>query len=203
MARLNISLRMCAVIGLLAVLSLAQPALAQQGERGGGGRDPASERGGQDRDRPERDRPDTGGRDRAERGGGERGGGPASFDVIKLTNACRAPIYVAVAYFDGGRTIARGWWPVQPGDTVTTDARSTAKSVYFFAFDPSDRGEWNGLDERGSVRPDALSVWIVNGTFAATPGELERSNGSRRVAFFKRATGDTYGTVTQRFTCGG
>lgn len=190
----------------ITVLALPLCSFAQdKGERGGT-REPAGERGGRERaDPPDRSR--EGPSDRPDRGdrGGERGGertvpsttpGP-SFDTIALVNGCSRQIHVAIHYVRrmDNKWITDAWWPLEPGESVTTSVTTRNRTIYFFANDSSG-GEWNG---KGAS--DANSLYIVSSKFSGSDEEIARLPNARRVEFFKKDTGDSWGTYTQRFTC--
>lgn len=200
---LKIRLLVSVVTGLL-VLPVC--GFAQEGERGGN-REPAGERGGERAgergERPDRDGPP----DRPDRGdrGGERGtvrSAPAvtpgpSFDTIALENACSRKIHVAIHYVRraDNRWITDAWWVLEPGQSMTTSATTRNRVIYFFANDPSGR-EWNG-----NSASDATSLYIVLDRFSGSDEQIAKLPNARQVAFFRKDTGSSWGTYTQRFTC--
>lgn len=120
-----------------------------------------------------------------------------SFDKLLLQNKCTHDVSVALYYMDlDDAWIARGWWTVKPGDTVTTDAMTRNSYVYFFAENQTAGRKWDGEGKESS-----MSLSIADVKFDQLDGETSVYPSPRKVSFFRRETGNTWQDFTETFEC--
>jgi len=191
-------MRRFAKTALVALVLVSMPAISHAQ-----GRDPAGERGGRDRegggrDRPDHERPDSGGRDRPDRAEAGTTSAPSpSFDRIQLSNPCGVAIWAAISYTQPNKElIVRGWFHVPPRQTILTDAISTGRTFYVYAYDDSQR-EWTG---RSMANSRNLTV-VFGAEFSGASPSLGMRTGAKVVSFIQRDTGEAWGTHTFTFGC--
>lgn len=120
-----------------------------------------------------------------------------NFDKILLHNKCTHDVSVALYYMDLDEAwIARGWWAVKPGDTVTTDAMTRNSYVHFFAENQTAGRQWDGEGKESSLTLDIADV-----KFDQLDGETFVYPSPRKVSFFRRETGNTWKDFTETFEC--
>jgi hypothetical protein len=119
------------------------------------------------------------------------------YDQILLENTCGHVIAVALHYRDLDEAwVTRGWWMVQPGETVETDAYSRNAYLYFFAENGAVGRKWDGEGEEG-----ALALDIVDEKFDHLEDDRFVYAAPRRVPFYRRKTGDAWGPHREKFEC--
>ena len=123
--------------------------------------------------------------------------GKRKYDKILFENLCKIPIWVALHYKDLDDTwISRGWWKVQPGKTVTTDAMTRNTPIYIYAENTSAKRTWDGTGKQGSV-----SYTISNARFDHIKGERFVFDKPREASFFRRETGKAWTDHKETFEC--
>lgn len=126
-----------------------------------------------------------------------RHGERREFDRVHLRNACSARLHVVVYYRAlDERWVTRGWWNVEPGQTVETDVATRNTPLYFYAESPTIRWTWSG-----SGSADAVELPIAEERFDQLAGERWVYPESRTVAFYPRATGDEWVEHVETFEC--
>jgi uncharacterized membrane protein len=123
--------------------------------------------------------------------------GKHAYDTIALVNRCRFVVSVAVHYRDlDDRWITRGWWNVDPGVTVETDAMTRNAVLYFFAENQAEGRSWTGegLD-------DSTMESVVDSRFDHLDGDRWAYDEAREVSFFRRHSGEKWGEHVESFDC--
>ena len=91
----------------------------------------------------------------------------ASGGWLQFRNGSNSRIYVAVLYLDEARCgtdgwTQRGWWTIQPGETVSTIQMSSNTHYYYYA-ETSDGHEWSS---------EALTSYVPNSEFTDCYGNV-------------------------------
>lgn len=136
-------------------------------------------------------------RDRIELIAARHEGEVRAYDTISLENRCPFTVSVAIHYRDlDDRWITRGWWNLDPGATVETDAKTRNSVLYFFAENQSVGKTFGGDD-----REDALTQPVVDSRFDHLEGDRWAYEEPRRVSFFRRETGEEWVDLVESFEC--
>lgn len=136
-------------------------------------------------------------RDRIELIADRHEGEVRAYDTIALESRCPFVISVALHYKDlDDRWITRGWWNLDPGATVETDARTRNSVLYFFAENRSVGKTFNGDD-----RDDSTTESIVDSKFDHLDDDRWAYAEPRRVSFYRRDTGEDWTDHVETFEC--
>jgi len=120
-----------------------------------------------------------------------------AYDTVSLSNSCRFTVSVALHYNDlDDRWITRGWWNVDPGATLETDAKTRNSVLYFFAENRSEGKSWTG-----DGRDDSLTLSVVDSRFDYLDHDRWAYREPRKVAFFRRDTGEEWVDHVESFDC--
>lgn len=120
-----------------------------------------------------------------------------AYDTIALTNRCRFVVSAALHYKDlDDRWITRGWWNLDPGATVETDAKTRNSVLYFFA---ENQAEGKSFD--GDGQDDSLTLSVVDSRFDHVDDDRWAYGEPRKVAFFRRQTGEDWVDHVESFDC--
>lgn len=120
-----------------------------------------------------------------------------AYDTIALTNRCRFLVSAALHYKDlDDRWITRGWWNLEPGATVETDAMTRNSVLYFFAENRSEGRIWTG-----DGRDDSLTLSVVDTRFDHLDEERWVYDPPREVSFYRRDTGEDWVDHVETFDC--
>lgn len=120
-----------------------------------------------------------------------------AYDTISLENRCPFTVSAAIHYRDlDDRWITRGWWNLEPGSTVETDAKTRNSVLYFFAENQKEGKTFGGDD-----REDSLTQPIVDSRFDHLDGDRWPYEEPRRVSFYRRETGEEWVEHVERFEC--
>lgn len=126
-----------------------------------------------------------------------REGDVRAYDTIALANRCRFTVSAALHYKDlDDRWITRGWWNLEPGATVETDAVTRNSVLYFFAENRSEGKNWTG-----DGRDDSLTLSVVDSRFDHLDDDRWAYEEPREVAFFRRETGEDWVDHVETFDC--
>lgn len=119
------------------------------------------------------------------------------YDRILLRSACPYEIAVALHYQDlDDAWVTRGWWSVTAGGSVTTDAMTRARVLYFYSENQAVGRTWDGAGREGSV-----SLAISDSKFDHVEGDRFPYEGSRSVSFFRRQSDEGWADHTEVFEC--
>ncbi len=120
-----------------------------------------------------------------------------AYDTISLSNRCRFTVSVALHYNDlDDRWITRGWWNVEAGATVETDAKTRNSVLYFFAENRSKGKNW-----AGDGRDDSLTMSVVDSRFDHLDHDRWAYRERREVAFYRRDTAEEWVDHVETFDC--
>lgn len=124
-------------------------------------------------------------------------GGTRAYDTITLANRCGFMVSAALHYKDlDDRWISRGWWNLDPGATVETDAMTRNSALYFFAENRAEGRSWTG-----DGRDDSLTESVVDSRFDHLDGDRWAYEEAREVSFFHRDTGEEWVEHVETFDC--
>jgi uncharacterized membrane protein len=119
------------------------------------------------------------------------------YTRVVLRNACPYAVAVALRYQDLDESwVARGWWEVSPGGSVTTDAMTRHRQLHLYAENQAVGRTWDGTGSEG-----ALDVAITDSRFDQVEGEPFLYEGSRRATFFRREAAADFSDLTEVFEC--
>ncbi len=119
------------------------------------------------------------------------------YDRILLRNQCDHVISIALYYLDlDSAWITRGWWGVEPGQTVTTDAMTRNAFVYFYAENQQVERVWDGTG-----KDNAISLPVVDDRFDHLAGEAFVYDSPHTVSFYQKKTEDAWGDHVEVFEC--
>lgn len=136
-------------------------------------------------------------RDRIELIADRHEGEVRAYDKVALENRCPFVISVAIHYRDlDDRWITRGWWNVDPGATVDTDAKTRNSVLYFFAENRSV-----GKSFGGDGRDDSTTQSVVDSRFDQLDDDRWAYGEPRKVSFFRRDTGKEWIDHVESFEC--
>lgn len=136
-------------------------------------------------------------RDRIELIAARHQGEVRAYDTIALENRCRFTVSAALHYKDlDDRWITRGWWNLEPGATVETDAKSRNSVLYFFAENRAEGKSWTG-----DGQDDSLTLSVVDSRFDHLDDDRWPYDPPREVAFFRRQTGEEWVDHVESFEC--
>lgn len=128
---------------------------------------------------------------------GFRDGERREYHRLRLRNACRYTIAVALHYRDMDESwVTRGWWEIQPGATTTTDAMTRESAYYLYAENQAVGRTWDGRGTEG-----ALELAIGDEKFDQLEGEGALFRAPRTVSFARRETGPQWGDALETFEC--
>jgi uncharacterized membrane protein len=128
---------------------------------------------------------------------GFRDGDRREYHRLRLRNACRYTVAVALRYRDLDESwISRGWWEVQPGATTTTDAMTRDPVYYLYAENQSVGRTWDGRGTEGAVL-----LAIGDEKFDLLEGEPGLFREARTVAFARRDSGPQWSDPVATFEC--
>lgn len=120
-----------------------------------------------------------------------------AYDVISLANRCRVVVSVALYYLDlDDRWITRGWWNLDPGAIVETDAKTRNSVLYFYAENRAEGRSWTG-----DGRDDSLTLSVVDNRFDHLDDDRWAYDEPRKVSFFRRDTGEDWIDHVETFDC--
>lgn len=123
--------------------------------------------------------------------------GARAYDEITLENRCRFVVSVALHYLDlDDRWITRGWWNLDPGATVETDAMTRNSVLYFYAENRAEGRSWTG-----EGRDDSTTEKVVDSRFDHLDGDRWAYEEAREVSFFRRDTGEEWVEHVETFDC--
>ncbi len=119
------------------------------------------------------------------------------YDKLLFENLCDIPVHVAVHYKDLDEIwITRGWWSVEPGKIVSSDALTRNTPVYLYAENISAGRTWDGTG-----KPDSVSFTISDSRFDHLKGENFVFDNPREVSFYRRETGKVWTDHKETFEC--
>ena len=126
-----------------------------------------------------------------------REGDARKYDRILFENLCRIPLHAALHYKDLDETwVTRGWWKIEPGETVTTDAMTRNTPIYLYAENLSEERVFDGTG-----REDSVSFSVSNARFDHLEGDRFVYADPREVSFFRRDTGKAWTDYKETFEC--
>jgi uncharacterized membrane protein len=136
-------------------------------------------------------------RDRIELIADRHEGEVRAYDTIVFENRCPFVVSAAVHYKDlDDRWITRGWWNVDPGATVETDAKTRNSVLYLFA---ENRAASKAFD--GDDLEDSTTESVVDSRFDQLDDDRWAYGEPRKVSFFRRDTGQDWVDWVETFEC--
>lgn len=124
-------------------------------------------------------------------------GDQRKYDKVLFENLCKIPIHVAIHYKDLDDTwVSRGWWKVEPGATVTSDAFTRNTPIYLYAENLSAGRTWDGAG-----KDDSATFTISNARFDHLKGERFVYEEPREASFYRRETGKSWTDHKETFEC--
>jgi uncharacterized membrane protein len=123
--------------------------------------------------------------------------GKPEYDTIALHNECSFNVAVALHYRDlDDQWVTRGWWTIEPGKTVETDAMTRNSVLFFYAENEAEGWRWDGEGQA-----EAIELPVVNAKFDHLTTEAFPHPEPTRVRFYERRTGQSFVNHVERFAC--
>lgn len=123
--------------------------------------------------------------------------GKPQYDTIALRNECDFNVAVAIHYRDlDDAWITRGWWTIEPGAQVDTDAKTRNSLIFFYAENDAEGWRWDG-----EGLADSVTLSTVDARFDHLTNEPFPWPNPQQASFYQRKTGETFVAHVERFAC--
>lgn len=116
------------------------------------------------------------------------------YYTISIKNNCDKIISIAIHYKAiEDEWVTKGWWNINPHDSITTDINTRNREIYFYA--QGGGYKWNGENKENSVNRD-----VINKAFMCVGNQQLEGKGKKTVSFFKRELNKRYGNYNESFS---